>query len=105
MRLGDGHRVGEGNRGLSGWRGEGVEEPSTIIWGYMEAPTFPLQKALISSGVASSPVFSRMQAQISSPIRLSFTPTTCQSHGQISDIPSPIRVSCSWGLTWTGGLT
>lgn len=41
-------------------------------WG----PTFPLQKALISSSVQSCPARSRMQAQISSPILKSFTPTT-----------------------------
>lgn len=39
-------------------------------------PTFPLQKALISSSVQSCPALTRMQAQISSPIRESFTPTT-----------------------------
>lgn len=53
-----------------------------------EAPTFPLQKALISSAVVFSPFLSRMQAQISSPIRLSFTPTTFQGQRQRQTSPS-----------------
>lgn len=78
-------------------REEGVGEPSNIGlqgtgWGWGEcgdeAPTFPLQKALISSAVVFSPFLSRMQAQISSPIRLSFTPTTFQGQRQRQTSPS-----------------
>lgn len=61
-------------------------------------PTFPLQKALTSSSVHFCPALTRMQAQTSSPIRESFTPTTCL--GQMDgvtrrDIPLLLRGTCA----------
>lgn len=69
-----------------------------LVWKETEdwEPTFPLQKALISSSVQSCPARSRMQAQISSPILGSFTPTTWM--GQMDSVTLGDIPGLPWGL-------